>query len=272
MRLEAAKDRAALLNSKIIDTRTLNDSHKRLAEIIKPGMTVLDIGCGTGAITSGIAEVVGPNGRVIGIDNNQELIEKARQINENNPIISFEVGDIYQLPYQNEFDIVTSARVLQWLSKPKAALQQMAQAVKSQGTVLILDYNHTKISWEPEIPKTMQDFYDAFLRWRSDAGMDNEIADHLPDMFNELGFLNIKTTKQNEHTKHIDSDFLSKITIWADVATIKGIQMVNDGFISEDQRAQAEEDFRKWLNTSAKSQDMYLLAVEGTKSHECFYR
>ncbi|CAM4003927.1 methyltransferase domain-containing protein [Lederbergia lenta] len=268
MGAEVAKDRATLQNSSIIDARTLENSHKRLAEVIKPGMTVLDVGCGTGAITSGIAEVVGPRGRVIGIDNNQDLILKARHLYKDNPIISFEIGDIYQLPYQNEFDIVTSARVLQWLSRPKAALQQMVQAVKNNGSVLILDYNHTKISWEPEIPKTMQDFYDDFLRWRSDAGMDNEIADHLPDMFSELGLSDIKTTKQSEYTKHTDTNFQTQITIWADVAAIKGIQMVNDGFISEGQRSQAEKDFRKWINTSAESQTMYLLAVEGKKSKQ----
>ncbi|MEK3886361.1 methyltransferase domain-containing protein [Bacillus sp. FSL K6-3431] len=266
MGAKVAKDRATLLNSSIIDARTLKKSHKRLAEILKPGMSVLDVGCGTGAITSGIAEVVGPNGRVVGIDNNQDLIEKASHMHKDNPIISFEIGDVYNLPFHNEFDIVTSARVLQWLSEPQEALQQMVQAVKSNGKVLVLDYNHTKVSWEPDIPETMQYFYDTFLGWRSDAGMDNEVAEHLPKMFSNLGLSDIKTTVQNEWTQYTDSDFQTHITIWADVAKVKGIQMVADGFINESRRAQAEKDFRKWINDSAKSQIMYLLAVEGTKN------
>ncbi len=85
MEAEVAKERATLKESSIIDARTLKNSHKRLAEIIQPGMTVLDVGCGTGAITSGIAEIVGPSRRVMGIDNNPDLIEKARQNYKNTP-------------------------------------------------------------------------------------------------------------------------------------------------------------------------------------------
>lgn len=48
----------------------------------------------------------------------------------------------------------------------------------------------------------MKSFYKAFLQWRSDAGMDNEIADHLPHIFKDAGLTNIKITQQNENTKY----------------------------------------------------------------------
>lgn len=41
--------------------------------------------------------------------------------------------------------------------------------------------------------------------------------------------------------------------------------MVDEGFISELTRATAEESYNKWIEKQAKSQSMYLLAVEGTK-------
>lgn len=88
---------------------------------------------GTGAITFGIEEAAGSRGRVIGMDNNPDLIEKARQTYKDIPGLSFEVGDIYNLPFHNEFDIVASARVLQWLSKPQGALNQMVQLPKKNG-------------------------------------------------------------------------------------------------------------------------------------------
>jgi ubiquinone/menaquinone biosynthesis C-methylase UbiE len=48
--------------------RSLETSHRRLAELLRPGMAVLDVGCGAGAITRGIAEAVAPGGHALGLD------------------------------------------------------------------------------------------------------------------------------------------------------------------------------------------------------------
>ncbi|NWL90122.1 ubiquinone biosynthesis methyltransferase UbiE [Paenibacillus sp. 79R4] len=263
---EAAKRRAVLNHSGVIDARTLADSHRRLAELIRPGMRVLDIGCGTGAITRGIAEITGPEGLVIGIDNDPDWIAKARAEMQGTAGISFEVGDIYDLPLEQQFDIVTSARVLQWLSRPYTAIEQMVKRVRSGGKLLILDYNHHRIEWSPPIPSSMQSFYNAFLSWRSDAGMDNEMADHLAELMERTGELNdIVSLSQLEFTQRQDPDFIHKALIWAEVADFKGKQMVQDGYISEQDRARAERDYRLWVQSQGEYQQMYLQSVEATK-------
>ncbi len=237
----------------------------RLAEILAPGMTVLDVGCGTGAITHGIARAVGPTGQVIGVDYNPELIAKARHNYEGIPGLSFETGDIYRLPYQDRFHVVTCARVLQWLADPGKALGQMVQSARSGGTVLVLDYNHEKIEWHPQIPEAMVNFYAAFLRWRKDAGMDNKIADHLAGLFEQQGLSRIRVTAQHETALRGAPDFDSHTLIWAGVASFKGVQMVQDGYMEESERAVAEEQYRKWAAGQAEFQKMYLLSVEGIK-------
>ncbi len=262
---ETAKNRAKLKSSGVIDSRTLENSHKRLREIIRPGMTILDVGCGTGAITSGIAKVVGVEGKVVGMDNNPELIAKAREKYKDTPGLTFLEGDIYNLPFYNEFDVVTSARVLQWLAQPQEALKNMVKATKLGGKVIVLDYNHVKIKWEPEVPKSMKYFYDAFLRWRSESGMDNTIADKLSGMFKAVGLEEVKITAQHEESMRQDKDFQTHIAIWAGVASVKGAQMVSEGFIEEKQREVAECDYKKWIEEEAKRQFMYLLAAEGVK-------
>jgi ubiquinone/menaquinone biosynthesis C-methylase UbiE len=255
----------------ILNTRTLQTAHKRLAELVQPGMRVLDVGCGTGAITWGIAEKVGEQGRVVGVDLNTALIEQARaqqvvgEAQDHLPQLFYEVYDLYQLPYRDNFDIVTAARVLQWLSRPEDALQAMVRATKPGGRVLVLDYNHEKIAWNPDPPRSMGIFYDAFLMWRDEAGMDNGIADELWELFARAGLQELHVTPQHEVARRGQPDFETRMMIWAEVAATRGHQMVTDGIITEAQRAAAEADYRAWIRDEAESQTLYLLAVEGVR-------
>ncbi|MED3854308.1 methyltransferase domain-containing protein [Priestia megaterium] len=262
-----ARNRAELAGklTNVLNSRSLTYSHKRLASILKKGMTVLDLGCGTGAITRGIAEAVGPKGCVVGIDSNPNLIEKARQNYGETPGLTFETGDIYNLTYEGDFDIVTCARVLIWLSDPLKALQMMKSAAKIGGRILVVDYNHEKISWEPTPPSSMTSFYSTYLKWRSDAGMNNGIADDLAHMFREIGIQDIIVTSQHEVSNRTDFNFETKIGIWADTASSRGIQMERDGYITEIEYMTAEKEYREWVTKEAQSLTMYMLAVEGIR-------
>lgn len=247
----------------ILNARTLGDSHQRLAELVTEGMKVLDIGCGTGAITKDIAEKVGPTGMVVGIDNNTDLINKARKQYAAIAHLEFHTGSIYEAMYDGVFDIVTCARVLQWLAEPQQAIQAMKTATKQDGKIVILDYNHEKIKWEPSPPKAMQYFYRQFLSWRADAGMDNAIVDKLPGIFKACGLSDIAITEQHEVANNKEDS--AGLGIWAEVAASRGLQMVSDGYLTETERATAEMQMREWIDNEAVVQTMYLHAVEATK-------
>jgi len=265
---DIARDRAHMPagTARFLNLRSLASAHRHLAQVLRPGMAVLDVGCGTGAITRGIAEAVAPQGRVVGLDINGELIEQARRAHQDVPGLSFEVGDIYKLAHESAFDIVTAARMLQWLAFPQEAIRLMAGAAKPGGRLVVLDYDHTRLSWQPAPPRSVRAFYDAFLRWRAEAGMDNSIAEHLAIMFEQVGLDQIQVVPQHELTQRSDTDFEQRIGIWADVAATRGHQMVRDGAISEDDRRLAEDEYRTWMKDQAQSQSMYLLAVEGTRA------
>jgi ubiquinone/menaquinone biosynthesis C-methylase UbiE len=251
--------------SAILDTRSLETGNRRLAALLRLGLSVLDVGCGTGAITRGIAEAVGREGRVVGVDVNASMIEKARAAHAGVPGLSFEVADVHALPSAGAFDIVAASRVLQWLADPGAALRAMTAAAKPGGRVLVLDYNHEKAAWTPEPPSSMRRFYSAFLAWRAAAGMDNAIADHLRDLFASAGLDDVVTTDQHDVARRDDGDFETRAGIWAAVAATRGHQMVADGAISEPERRAAEADYRAWLRAGAASHVQYLLAVEGVR-------
>jgi len=250
---------------RILNTRTLHNAHPRLAELLTPGLRVLDMGCGTGTITRGIAEAVAPHGEAIGVDINPMLIDDARRLHRDVVGLRFASADIYNLPFHDEFDIVHASRVLQWLAQPLDALRNMRQAIKPGGRVIVLDYNHERMTWEPKPPPSMQVFYNAFLHWRAEAGMDNMIADHLPALFKQLGLQAIRVTEQHEVAQRADADFEVRLAIWAEVAATRGRQMVQDGFMTEVQRAEAEADYRHWVQDHAIFQRMYLISVEGTR-------
>ncbi|MGH9581503.1 MAG: methyltransferase domain-containing protein, partial [Bryobacteraceae bacterium] len=137
---------------RILNRRTLGRNHRHLVELLKPGMSVLDVGCGTGAITAGIARAVGPSGRVVGVDRDDSLLQLARQEHGDFENLSFEKQDVLSLNYKGYFDIVTAARALQWIADSKTALARMKSAARAGGHIVVLDYNHDNNSWEPDPP------------------------------------------------------------------------------------------------------------------------
>lgn len=249
----------------ILDARSLSTAHRRLADLLEPGTDVLDVGCGTGAITRGIAEAVGPTGRTVGIDNDVALIFKARAAGRAESRLWFAAGDAYAPPFQAAFDIVTASRLLQWLADPLRALDRMVDAATPGGRIIVLDYNHERIQWTPDPPVSMRTFYARFLAWRGDAGLDNAIADHLRDLFRAVGLTDIRITPQHEVTRRGAPEFAGRLRIWADVAASRGRQMIADGWLTEAECAAAEREYGDWIATEAQGQSMYLLAAEGRR-------
>jgi ubiquinone/menaquinone biosynthesis C-methylase UbiE len=245
--------------SKIFDNRTLANDYRTLIPVLKEGMTVLDIGCGTGAITKDIAKIIGENGKIIGIDNTENFILSGKETYkavENMELLHI---DLFDYEPNIKFDLIISARVLQWLSNPKEALVKMKSMLKTKGIISILDYNHKKIEWNPEIPESMQSFYQTFLRWRENAGMNNDMADELPKLFKKIGFNAIETINSDEFYERSRLDFIPKVGIWSKVAGSK--QMVEEGYLEDSLRLKAIEEYNEWVENKAISMTMKLNEV-----------
>ncbi len=250
-------------STKIFDDRTLSVDYKTLSPLLKPGMNVLDVGCGTGSITRDIANIVGPSGKVTGIDNTEKFIisgqENFRDI-KNMELIAI---DLFQYDPPKPFDLIVSARTMQWLNNVPDALIKMKSMLKPGGILSILDYNHKKIQWTPEPPAIMKKFYAAFLKWREHAGMNNQVADDLAKLFEDAGFNNIEVLNADEHYTRGEENFIFRTSIWSKVAAIK--QIADEGFISESERLQTIEEYDEWVNTSATSMTVRLNEVRATK-------
>jgi ubiquinone/menaquinone biosynthesis C-methylase UbiE len=247
--------------AKIFDDRSVEIDYATLVPVLKKGMRVLDVGCGTGAISKGIAKYVGESGFVIGIDNTERFIQSGKESYGSVPNLKLIHTDLFNFKPDEKFDLIVAARVLQWLSNPKEALSILKEMLIPNGQISILDYNHDALEWKPNPPESMAKFYKTFLKWRADAGMNNQIAEDLADYFKELGFHDIEVLNSNEVYKRGDPNFASKVGIWSKVAASS--QMVEEGYIKDEDRLQAIEEYNYWIDTDAQLMIMKLKEVRG---------
>lgn len=140
--------------------RTAANSAAYLVPLLRPGMDVLDVGCGPGTITVELAQLTAP-GRTVGIDPAAEVIDGARALGPDPAIgqageeasVDFRVGDVMSLPFDDgSFDVVHAHQVLQHLVDPVGALRQMARVCRPGGVLAVRDSDYDAMTWYPHDP------------------------------------------------------------------------------------------------------------------------
>ena len=96
---------------------------------LAPGAAVLEVGCGPGTDVFDMVDIVGPAGRLVGVDASEAMIAEARRrVSERQVPITFEVGDAQALPFPDAtFDVCRAARLLEHLPDAGPALSEMAR-------------------------------------------------------------------------------------------------------------------------------------------------
>lgn len=116
-----------------------------LAPHLRPGMRLLDCGCGPGSITVDLARTVAP-GEAIGIDLREDALAHGRALALERGIanVTFEAASVYQLPYPDgAFNAAFACAVLQHLAAPLAALKEMRRVLTPGGVIGIVDGSAT---------------------------------------------------------------------------------------------------------------------------------
>ena len=133
--------------------RTAENSAVYLLPSLRPGLELLDVGCGPGTITVDLAARVAP-GRVVGVDLSPEPLAEARAAADRAGVsVTFQVGNVYALDAADDsFDVVHAHQVLQHLTDPVAALREMARVCRPGGLVAVRDVDYAATAWFPEDP------------------------------------------------------------------------------------------------------------------------
>ena len=123
---------------------------------ISSGMKVLDIGSGAGDVALTAAELVGPEGAVVGVDVNPAILEtaQARAQVAGFTNVEFVAGDARTLDLGNDFDALTGRLVLMYMADPADALKQLATRLRPGGIVAFqeADFTPYRQMYRPDTP------------------------------------------------------------------------------------------------------------------------
>ena len=236
--------------------RTVNNSAAYLLPHLKPGLRLLDVGCGPGTMTADFASRLSP-GTASGIDCSNDAVEAARRDHAG---VDFATGDVHRLKFDDaSWDIVHAHQLLQHLSDPVAALKEMRRVARSGGIVAARDSDYASFTWYP--------FDDRLLRWlalyqeiaRANGGEPNA-GRRLLSWAQEAGFSRIEASASVWCFATAEERAWWG-GLWADRMTGSAIaqQAVREHRASADELASIADAWRAW----AQAEDGWFAVLHG---------
>lgn len=166
-----------------------------LLPYLKPGLKILDCGCGPGSMTIGFARC-SENGEVIGIDIEDSQLEIAREDARKAGVtnVTFQHASVLELPFaDNTFDIVFSQGLISHFSNPLAVVLEQKRVVKAGGIVAAHNGYMSGAAFYPT-NAILEEAYDLSKQPSIAHGGDPDIGIKLGKLFADAGFIDIKHT------------------------------------------------------------------------------
>jgi SAM-dependent methyltransferase len=181
---------------------------------LKPGMTAADFGCGVGATTRTLAEMVGPAGSVTGVDVSAAQLEQGRRLCEAEGIGNARFVEASAtasgLP-RNSFDLVYCRYLLLHLLDPEACLDEMFEILKPGGVLVVEDGDLTSAGSSPA--SSLRWFADLFGRLGPARGLDYTLERRLYHLVKAAGFPEPEIEIHQPAITHGEDRFLLKWSV-----------------------------------------------------------
>ncbi len=177
----------------IMAMRTAQSHAAFFLQHLKPGMSLLDCGCGPGTVTLGFAELVAP-GQVVGteIESSQVTLAQENAARRTVSNARFEVADIYNLPFGDaSFDAVFISAVLGNLREPVGGLREAYRVLKPGGVIGVKEFDHGGDLLYPSEP-ALEKYGELYWRLRRENGHDPESGRKIGALLLDAGFSDLK--------------------------------------------------------------------------------
>src|SRR5438874_1230675 len=174
--------------------RTAKEAAAFLLPELQAGMRLLDVGCGPGSITRGLAEIVAP-GQVVGLDMSSETLAAARRDAARGlDNLRYEIGSVYELPFPDaSFDVAYAHQVFQHLRERGSALREMLRVLRPSGLIAVRDVDWGTVAYWPRDP-----WIDRFIEihertWYQNGG-EPQMGRQLRALFNGAAIADMRIT------------------------------------------------------------------------------
>ncbi|HEY5888093.1 MAG TPA: methyltransferase domain-containing protein [Acidimicrobiales bacterium] len=230
--------------------RTAENSAAYLLPHLRSGMALLDVGCGPGNITCDLADRVAP-GPVVGLDVSTEVVTAAAtDAEERGPAnVSFRTGDLYGLEFDDDaFDVVHAHQVLQHLTDPVAALQELRRVVRPDGVVAVRDSDYAAMTWGPDEPR-LDRWLELYHQVTARNGAEADAGRRLLGWAQQAGFAAIEVSSSN--WTYADPETRAWWSgVWADRVGLADSalhrQAIEYGLATPDELADLADGWRSW--------------------------
>ncbi|NVM02161.1 MAG: methyltransferase domain-containing protein [Candidatus Helarchaeota archaeon] len=170
-----------------INDRKFRDFFRKIINL-KGNEKILDVGCGIGTVPRLINKIYKDVNQIFGIDIDQNLIRWGQKHWGKPENIHLLHADVYEIKFpKNEFNIITSFGLLEWLENPLNALDEMIRVKKEEGRFITLVIEKSKFEKFP-INKQDSYFYNEYLKGVEKMGcpIENE-GDYIQSLFSNRG-------------------------------------------------------------------------------------
>ncbi len=162
---------------------------------LRPGMRIVDVGCGTGDFTRYLASLVGGKCTIIGVDARAASLKSAERETANEGLkarISFRKGDAFKIPVEDGWADLTCCRtLLMHLTDPSKAVKEMSRVTRKGGTVAAFERGSMNTAFIPGDEKLTrlalrlgEAYVDGVKRLE---GKSFNIGERLPTIFHDAG-------------------------------------------------------------------------------------